>query len=60
MTGADATVSEGGWAYVRDARHKRPLVVGTALMSGPEMVVADKGRAVQTLHYVGDKIWEFE
>ncbi len=60
VTGAEPGLAEGEWAYVRDARYKRPLVVGRALMSGPDMVVADKGRAVQTLHYVGDKIWEFE
>ncbi|NIP36712.1 MAG: RNA-binding protein, partial [Thermoplasmata archaeon] len=41
---------------MRDGRHRRPLVVGRALMSGPDMVVADKGKAVETLHYVGDRI----
>jgi PUA-domain protein len=60
VTGADPGLADGDWVYVRDARHRRPLVVGKALMSGPDMVVADKGRAAQTLHYVGDRIWEFE
>ncbi len=60
VTGADPSLGEGDWVYVRDGRHRRPLVVGRALMSGPDMVVADKGKAVETLHYVGDRIWEFE
>jgi PUA domain protein len=60
VNGADTTISEGDWVYVRDGRHKRPLVVGKALMSGPEMVIGEKGKAVETLHYVGDRIWEFE
>ena len=60
VTGADIALSEGDWVYVRDARHKRPLVVGRALMAGPDMVIAEKGKAVETLHYVGDRIWDFE
>ncbi|UCC93400.1 MAG: RNA-binding protein, partial [Thermoplasmata archaeon] len=60
VNGADTDISEGDWVYVRDARHKRPLVVGKSLMTGPDMIIADKGKAVETLHYVGDKIWEFE
>jgi PUA domain protein len=60
VTGADPGLDEGDWVYVRDARHKRPLVVGRALMAGPEMVVAGSGKAVETLHYVGDRIWDFE
>lgn len=60
ITGADPSIAEGDWIYVRDGRHKRPLVVGRAVMSGPDMTVADKGKAVETLHYVGDRIWDFE
>ncbi len=60
VVNADPAIKVGGWVYVRDAKHKRPLSVGMALMPGAEMVVADKGKAVQTLHWVGDRIWEFE
>ena len=60
VTAADPGLAEGDWVYVRDGHHGRPLVVGEALMSGPDMVVSGKGRVVRTLHYVGDRIWEFE
>jgi len=60
VNGADVAVTEGDWVYVRDAKHKRPLVVGKALMSGPDMIIATKGKAVKTLHYVSDNIWDFE
>jgi PUA domain protein len=60
VNGADPGIAEGEWVYVRDGRHKRPLVVGRAVMSGPDMVIADKGKAVETLHYVSDRIWDFE
>lgn len=60
VNGADPQIVADDMVYVRDGRHKRPLVVGKTLMSGPDMVIADKGKAVETLHYVSDKIWDFE
>ena len=60
VKGADTGIVEGDWVYVKDGKHHRPLVVGRATMSGGDMIVANKGRAVQTLHYVADKIWDFE
>ena len=41
---ADTSISSGDWVYVRDGRHKRSLTVGRAVMSGPDMVVGDKGQ----------------
>jgi PUA domain protein len=60
VVAADTGIKEGDMVYVRDNRHKRPLTVGTAVMPGPQMVVSGQGKAVRTLHYVGDRIWEFE
>ncbi len=42
---------------VIEERHKKPLGVGTALMSGSEMVQRSKGKAVKMVHHVGDAIW---
>ena len=60
VTGADPGIAEGDWVYVRDNKHRQPLSVGTATMLGPEMIIADKGKAIKSLHYVGDRIWDFE
>jgi len=60
VCGADPAVVEGDWVYVRDVKHKKPLVVGKALMSGLDMTIADKGKAIKTVHYVSDSIWDFE
>jgi PUA domain protein len=54
---ADTDVSEGDAVWIRDEKNLRPMAVGQALMGGPEMVQADGGKAVKTIHYVGDKIW---
>lgn len=54
---ADPAIVEGMSVWVRDQNNLRPLLVGTALMDGPAMVAAKGGKAVKTIHYVGDKLW---
>lgn len=56
---ADASIATGDLVWVREEKHSKPLAIGIALVSGPKMVKG-KGKAVQSLHYVGDSLWEFE
>lgn len=53
---ADPAVKEGDWVWIRDERNKQPLAVGRALVAGPAMV-RGKGKAVKSLHHLGDKLW---
>jgi len=55
---ADPQVNTGDVVWVREEKHKRPIAVGLALVSGPEMVAAEKGKAVRTLHHLRDKLWD--
>ncbi len=55
---ADPDIEEGHLVWVRDEKNMVPLAVGRALLSASEMVSADRGRAIHTLHHVGDWIWE--
>jgi len=55
---ADPAIQPGDMVWVREAKHKRPLAVGRALITGPEMVASKKGKAVRTLHHLRDKLWE--
>ncbi len=54
---ADPSIDKDDLVYVRDVNHKRPLCVGRALMGGGDMVRSNTGKAIKTLHYVGDEIW---
>ena len=54
---ADKNIQPGNAVWIRDEKNLRPMAVGQALMSGPEMVTSGGGKAVKTLHFVGDKIW---
>ena len=57
---ADPSLEAGDMVWVRDQEHGKPLAVGQALVSGDEMVSMTKGKAIKTLHWVGDELWELE
>ena len=48
----------GSLVVVRDTRHGKPLAVGRALKSSAEIGATKSGKVVETLHYVGDKLWK--
>jgi PUA-domain protein len=57
---ADPSIRPGDLVWVRDEKNRRPLAVGEAILSGPEMVAAEKGKAVRSLHHVGDPLWKLD
>ncbi|MBP2045482.1 PUA domain protein [Methanobacterium aggregans] len=57
---ADPSIEEGDLVVILEETHKKPLAVGRSLISGPEMVENSEGKAVKSLHYVGDEIWNLE
>ncbi len=56
----DPAIAEGDLVWIRDERNLRPLAIGRALMPAAEMASKPKGKAVSSLHYVGDKLWSLD
>lgn len=54
---ADPAVRAGDVVWVRDEKNRRPLAVGRAIMDGPTMAREEKGKAIETIHHVGDDLW---
>jgi len=54
---ADPSIAPGDLVWIRDVNNKRPLAVGRALVSGEAMSRREKGKAVQAILHVGDKLW---
>jgi PUA domain protein len=54
---ADPAIRPGDIVWVRDEKNRRALAVGRAIMDGPTMAREEKGKAVETLHHVGDDLW---
>jgi len=57
---ADPEIAPGDLVWVKEEKYGRPLVVGRALISGTEMVESAKGKAVKTIHYLSDHIWNVD
>ncbi|MFL2966063.1 MAG: PUA domain-containing protein [Candidatus Thalassarchaeaceae archaeon] len=57
---ADPNVEAGELVWVRDETHGKPLALGIAMVNGEEMVAMTKGKAITTLHWVGDELWQLE
>ncbi|MEC7744689.1 MAG: PUA domain-containing protein [Candidatus Thermoplasmatota archaeon] len=57
---ADPSVDAGGFVWVRDQDRGTPLAIGVALVDGNEMMEMTKGKAISTIHWIGDELWEIE
>ena len=57
---ASEGVEPGDIVLIIDETHGKPLAIGVSLIKGEEMIENDSGKAVETKHYVGDDIWNFE
>ena len=54
------SIEEGDLIWIRDQEHGKPLAIGWSMMSAGDMVAATSGKAVKSIHYVGDELWELE
>jgi len=51
--------SKGDLVLVVDMKHGKALALGESLMDAQTARQTKKGPVVKTLHYVGDKIWDY-
>ena len=53
---ADPDIKTDDLVVIVEEKHKRPLAIGKALIPAGEM--HGEGKAVKSLHHVGDQIWK--
>ncbi len=53
----EGNFGNGAPVAIVDEKHGKRLAVGTALMDSSSILGARRGRAVENVHYVGDRIW---
>jgi len=54
------SIEEGDLIWIRDQEHGKPLAIGWATMNAADMIAATSGKAVKSIHHVGDELWELE
>ena len=57
---ADPAIPSGGFVWIRDQDAGKPLALGIALVNGEGMMEMTKGKAISTLHHIGDELWNVE
>jgi PUA-domain protein len=60
IVSCDEAIAVGDLVWVRDMNNLKPLAVGKALFAGDGMARKEKGKAVRSIHNVGDKLWELD
>ena len=56
----DISLKSGDLIWIKDQQHGKPLAIGIAMVDGNEMMGMTKGKAVQTIHWIGDELWELD
>jgi PUA domain protein len=55
---ADEDIDAGDFVVINEETHGKYLAVGKALVEGDDMV-GEEGRVVESIHHVGDDLYEF-
>jgi len=55
---ADESIEDGDFVVINEETHGKFLAVGKAVVDGDEML-GDEGRVVESIHHVGDDLYEF-
>ncbi|MHA1377680.1 MAG: DUF1947 domain-containing protein [Candidatus Helarchaeota archaeon] len=59
ITKIDPTIKKDQFVVIIDEFHNKPLAIGRALQDAEAIKKTEKGKVIENLHYVGDKIWNF-
>ncbi len=58
ITDADDGIEEGDIVWIRDIKNQVPLAVGVTMRSAADLKSKAGGKAIKTIHFVGDKLWK--
>lgn len=56
----DISIKSGELIWIKDEEHGKPLAIGVAIVDGEKMIEMKKGKAAETIHWIGDELWELE
>jgi PUA domain protein len=55
---ADEQIQKNDLVWIGDERHRKPIAIGIALVSGENMGGKQTGKAIKNIHYIGDNLWK--
>ena len=54
----DSNIEKNDFVVIKDIQHKKPLAVGISLFSSEEFKTLFNGRAIKSIHFIGDDLWK--
>ena len=60
IVATDENIEKSDIVVIVDENHEKPLAIGVSLITGNKMVKNDKGKAIETVHFIGDNIWNLQ
>lgn len=60
ITSVDDGIDRGDFVVVVDETYGKPLAVCESLLCSEDLRAADSGKVLRNVHYVGDKLWNFQ
>ncbi len=58
ITELEKTLAVGDLTVIIDQKNRVPIAVGRMLLNPTVILETKRGRAIETLHYVGDQLWK--
>jgi PUA domain protein len=55
----DPSIKKEELVVVVDQQHKKPLCIAKSLFSAEELAGMKKGKVLQSIHHVGDEVWQY-
>ena len=57
VVASDPSILDGDLVWIRDVKNLQPLAIGKSITSAAALARKDKGKVVESIHHVGDKLW---
>lgn len=54
---ADSKIKKGDIVWINDINNRKPLAIGEAMYDYAEFIKGDRGKAIKSLHVIGDDLW---
>ena len=57
ISSIEGEFDEGHVLVIVDEKHGKPLAIGSAMVNSERMRRASRGKVVENVHFIGDKLW---
>ena len=57
---ADKSIEESELIWIKEQENGKQLAIGISIVNGKDMIKMSNGKAIETIQWIGDELWELE